>query len=148
MTERGINLNDRVTLHYRLTSGSEELVNTFGGAPETFQLGQGEIAPHLEYALKDLTVGTHTTLHLDPSQAFGERDEARVQTMPLTDLTTTEPIAINHMIQFQLPNDQTLHGVVLSMNETTATLDFNHPLAGCAVAFEVHILAIDDTHHD
>lgn len=148
MNERGITLNDRVTLHYRLASGSEELVNTFAGAPETFQLGRGEIAPLLEYALGGLTVGTHTTLHLEPSQAFGVHAAEHVQTMPLTDLMTTEPIAINHMIQFQLPNGQTLHGMVLALDETTATLDFNHPLAGCAVEFEVHILAIDNAHHD
>lgn len=137
-----IGLNDRVTLHYRLSCGDAELVNTFNGAPETFQFGRGEIDPRLEYALKGLTEGTHTTLHLTPAMAFGEHDPDRVQSYPRADLNDLA-IDEGHMIQFQLPNGQTLHGAVLALDATTATLDFNHPLAGRPVEFEVHILRIE-----
>ncbi len=141
-----VGLNDRVTLHYRLSCGDAELVNTFGDTPETFQFGRGEIDPRLEYALKGLTEGTHTTLHLTPAMAFGEHDPDRIQSYPrsdLNDLATDAIIDVGHMIQFQLPNGQTLHGMVLALDTTTATLDFNHPLAGRPVEFEVHILRIE-----
>ncbi len=141
-----IGLNDRVTLHYRLSCGDAELVNTFEGGPETFQLGCGEIDARLEYALKGMTEGTHTTLHLTPAMAFGEHDPDRVQAYPRDDLNDLAPgsaIGIGHMIQFQLPNGQTLHGAVLALDANTATLDFNHPLAGRPVEFEVHILGIE-----
>ena len=141
-----IGLNSRVTLHYRLSCGDAELVNTFDDAPETFQFGRGEIDPHLEYALKGLTEGTHTTLHLAPAMAFGEHDPDRVQSYPradLNDLASGSTIDRGHIIQFQLPNGQTLHGTVLALDTTTATLDFNHPLAGRPVEFEVHILSIE-----
>lgn len=149
MTEVG--LHDRITLHYRLSCGDAELVNTFGDAPETFQLGQGEMDPRLEYALKGMTTGTHTTLHLTPAMAFGEHDPDRVQAYPLADLNglaSDTEVEVGHMIQFQLPNGQTLHGAVLALDATTATLDFNHPLAGLAVEFEVHILSIEALRHD
>lgn len=143
MSDRTLQLNDRVTLHYRLSSGSEELVTTFGTKPETFQLGCGEMDPRLEYALKDLAVGAHVTLHLEPAQAFGEHDPGRVQTLPLADLAITDPVAVGHLVQFRLPNGESLHGEVLALDTDTATLDFNHPLAGHPVDFEVHILAIE-----
>ena len=146
-----IGLNDRVTLHYRLACGDAELVNTFNDAPETFQFGRGEIDPRLEYALKGLTTGTHTTLHLTPAMAFGEHDPDRVQAYPradLNDLAADSAIDIGHRIQFQLPNGQALHAAVLALDATTATLDFNHPLAGQAVEFEVHILSIEAPRHD
>lgn len=138
--------NDRITLHYRVTCGDTELVNTFGDAPETFQLGQGEMDPRLEYVLKGMTQGTHTTLHLTPAMAFGVRDPDRILAYPradLNDLASKAEIDIGHMIQFQLPNGQTLHGTVLALDATTATLDFNHPLAGQSIEFEVHILEIE-----
>lgn len=144
MTEIG--LHDKVTLHYRLACGDAELVNTFADQPETFELGRGQMEARLEYALKGMTEGTHTTLHLTPALAFGEHDPDRIQAFPraeLNDLASDAEIGIGHMIEFQLPNGQTLHGTVLALDATTASLDFNHPLAGRPVEFEVHILSIE-----
>jgi len=146
MSSPEIGLNDRVTLHYRLACGDAEIVNTFAEGPETFQFGRGEIDPRLEYALKGLRAGTHTTLHLAPGMAFGEHDPDRVQSYPradLNDLASESTLEVGHIIQFQLPNGQTLHGAVLALDTATATLDFNHPLAGRPIEFEVHILSIE-----
>jgi FKBP-type peptidyl-prolyl cis-trans isomerase SlpA len=138
-----IGLNDRITLHYRLSCGEAVLADTFGDAPETFQLGCGEMDPRLEYALKDLAVGDHSTLNLAPEQAFGAVDADKVQSLPLTDLGAfTEGLTVGQALRFSLPNGTQLEGEVIGLDATHARIDFNHPLAGRPVAFEVHILDI------
>lgn len=143
MTTRVVRMGDRVTLHYRLACGGEEVVGTFGEAPETFTLGSGEIDPRLEVCLLGLEAGAHTTFALGPGQAFGERDEALVQRLARDEFDPALTLEVGHTVDFSLPNGQTLHGTILSVDDTEVQMDFNHPLAGLPVEFEVHILAIE-----
>ncbi len=141
--QRGARLGDKITLHYRLTCGEAEVVNTFGEAPETFTLGSGEIEPRLEVCLLGLKRGAHVTFALDPAQAFGEREEALVQRLARAAFDPSLPLQVGHTVDFSLPNGQTLHGTILRLDETEVVVDFNHPLAGLPIAFEVQILAIE-----
>ena len=134
---------DRVTLHYRIASYGQEIANTFGDAPETFRLGDGDIEPRLEQALVGLAEGTRTTLELFPWQAFGERDETLVQTLPASDLPADFTAEVEQQIEFEMPNGETVTGTVLAVDPAGLTVDFNHPLAGLPIEFEVQILAID-----
>lgn len=143
MTARVIRMGDRVTLHYRLACGGQEVVSTFTEAPETFTLGSGEIDPRLEVLLLGLKAGEHTTLALAPGQAFGNRDEGLVQRMARREFTPTQDLQVGHTVDFSLPNGQTLHGTILDLSDTEVEIDFNHPLAGLPVEFEVLILAIE-----
>ncbi len=139
----GIRPGDRVTLHYRIASYGQEIANTFPEAPETFRLGDGEIDPRLEQALVGLVEGERQVFELMPWQAFGERDEAQVQTMPRSDFPADLALIPEHQIDFELPNGQSLTGTLLEAGPETVRIDFNHPLAGLPIEFEVHILAID-----
>lgn len=143
MTARVIRMGDRVTLHYRLVCGGQEVVSTFTEAPETFSLGSGEIDPRLEVLLLGLKAGEHTTLALAPGQAFGDRDEGLVQRMARREFTPTHDLQVGHSVDFSLPNGQTLHGTILGLTDTEVEIDFNHPLAGLPVEFEVQILTIE-----
>lgn len=143
MTARVIRMGDRVTLHYRLACGGHEVVNTFTDVPETFTLGSGEIDPRLEVLLLGLKTGEHITLALAPGQAFGERSEELVQRMARSEFTPTHELQVGHTVDFSLPNGQTLHGTILGLSDTEVEIDFNHPLAGLPVEFEVQILAIE-----
>jgi FKBP-type peptidyl-prolyl cis-trans isomerase SlpA len=136
-------LGDRLTLHYRLSCAGQEVASTFGADPETFVVGAGEIDPRLEVHLLGLPVGTHTTLTLGPGEAFGARDEALVHQLPRTDFDPALDLAVGHTVDFSLPNGQTLSGTILALNETHVLVDFNHPLAGLPVEFEVEVLAIN-----
>lgn len=141
---RTIQSGDRVTLHYRLACIGQEIADTFQGAPETFLIGTGELDAGLERALTGLAEGEHRTLHLTPWDAFGERDEGLVQTLPRRDFPAElEP---NLQVEFDLPNGHRWLGTVVALDDDTVTVDFNHPLAGLPVEFEVQILAIDHDH--
>ncbi|MGQ9685713.1 MAG: FKBP-type peptidyl-prolyl cis-trans isomerase [Thiobacillaceae bacterium] len=143
MTARVVRMGDRVTLHYRLECGGEEVVSTFSDAPETFTLGSGEIDPRLEVLLLGLKTDDHSTMALSPGEAFGDRDEGLVQRMARSDFDPALNLQPGHTVDFGLPNGQTLHGTILGLDDTHVVVDFNHPLAGLPVEFEVRILAIE-----
>ena len=133
---------DHVTLHYRLSSYGQVIADTFADAPETFQIGTGELDPRLEQALSGLAEGEHRTIELHAWEAFGERDEALVQDLPRSDFPAGLAPLPEHQVDFELPNGQLLTGTVLAVEPDTVRVDFNHPLAGLPIEFEVHILAI------
>lgn len=143
MSARAVRMGDRLTLHYRLSCAGQTVASTFGADPETFVVGAGEIDPRLEVHLLGLPVGTHTTLTLGPGEAFGVRDEALVHRLPRTDFDPTLDLAHGHTVDFCLPNGQTLSGTILALDETHVQVDFNHPLAGLPVEFEVEVLACE-----
>jgi len=136
-----------VTLHYRLECAGQEVVNTFDEGPETFTLGVGELEARLEALLLGLNVGDHLTFELGPGEAFGPRDPALIHTLPRGDfvanLAADMELVVNGGVDFTLPNGQTLTGTVLEIDADNVRVDFNHPLAGLPVFFEVKILAIE-----
>ncbi len=137
----GIQPGDRVTLHYRIASYGQEIANTLPATPETFTVGGGEIDARLEQLLIGLAEGAREVFALQPWQAFGERDEALVQTLPRQDFPAELPLG--HQVECGLPNGETWIGTIVEVGANTVKLDFNHPLAGLPVEFAVQILAID-----
>lgn len=149
-TADGLRLNDQVTLHYRIRCLEQEVASTHEAGPETFRLGQGEIDPRLELCLTGLHKGEHRLFQLAPWQAFGERHEELVQTLPRSDFPAGMELALDHLVDFELPNGETVQGRILALDADSVQLDFNHPLAGLPVEFEVEILDIAkrDSHAD
>lgn len=141
----GLRPGDQVSLHYRLTYGEEEVVNTFADQPETFTLGSGELEPRLENLLLGLETGQHLTFDLAPGEAFGPYDAARVHSLPRDDFPADMALDIGHGVQFDLPNGQSLMGSVQAFDAAWVKVDFNHPLAGLPLLFEVEIVAIATT---
>lgn len=146
-----LHLGDQATLHYRLSCQGETLVDTYSDGPETFTLGQGDIDPRLETLLLGLRAGDHRLFDLSPGEAFGPHDPAMIHTLPRSDfaanlganLGADMELAVNSSVDFILPNGQTLTGTVLEIEADAVRVDFNHPLAGLPVNFEVQILAIE-----
>ncbi len=143
MTARTARLGDRVTLHYRLTCAGQEIVDTYSEGPETFTLGSGEIDPRLEICITGLKAGERHIFELAPGHAFGQRDETLVQRLERAEFDTRLDLQPGLTADFALPNGQTLHGTILAVDETHVELDFNHPLAGLPVEFEVELLSIE-----
>ena len=139
----GLRIGDRATLHYRLECSGRIIVDTFDAAPETFTLGMGEIDPHLEALLLGIEAGVRRVFDLGPGEAFGLRDEELLQRMPVDDFESGRILVPNAGVQFELPNGQTLNGTIIEAGPETVLVDFNHPLAGLPVRFEVQILAIE-----
>ena len=140
-----------LTLHYRLAGpDGADIVNTFDDKPATLSLGTGELAPAIEAQLLGLEEGTHTTLTLAPGVAFGQRNPELLQRVKLALLRELgDPDAEYHVgdvVQFPTPDGQGSYaGVVREVSapeDDWALFDFNHPLAGQAVTFEVQLIGV------
>jgi FKBP-type peptidyl-prolyl cis-trans isomerase SlpA len=148
---RPLKIGDQVTLHYRLTCNGREIIDTFANEPETFRLGQGDIDPRLEILLLGLQAGEHRIYELDAGAAFGSHDSDLVHTLPRADFIAQLGDEIDLTpgldVEFTLPNGQTLNGILLDVDAERVKVDFNHPLAGRPVVFEVKIFSIPTDNH-
>lgn len=136
-----------LTLHYRLaTADGTDLVTTFGASPATLALGQGQLAPFLEQALLGMPEGSHQTFHLAPAQAFGERNPELVR--DVTRATLDENTApgteyrVGDLVDFAAPGGGRFAGILRELRDDAATFDFNHPLAGQSLQFEVKLISV------
>lgn len=147
--------NSFLTLHYRLALGAEnretgaDLINTFKDKPATLSLGTGALAPALEACLLGLPEGTHTTFELAAGLAFGEHQPELVQWVAhkllLTLQAPEEGYRLGDVVQFPTPDGNGHYaGTVRQINASNqaAQFDFNHPLAGQCVTFEVHVIGV------
>jgi len=137
-----------LTLHYRLAGpDGADLINTFADKPATLSLGTGELAPAMESRLLGLPEGTRATFQLAPGEAFGERNPdmlQRVKTALLRELGDPDAeYGLGDVVQFPTPDGQASYaGVVREVGSDWLLFDFNHPLAGQPVTFEVHLIGV------
>lgn len=132
-----------VTLHYRLALEDDtELLNTFGATPATLQLGSGELVPTLERCLTGVAVGERHVFLLEPEQAFGAHNPKLVERFARTDLPPGAELQEMALIEFTAPDGSAYAGLVRELTEESALVDFNHPLAGKAVRFEVEVVGV------
>jgi FKBP-type peptidyl-prolyl cis-trans isomerase SlpA len=138
-----------LTLHYRLSSlQGQDFVNTFEGQPATLSLGSGQLSPALEQRLLGLEEGSQQTFELPPGEAFGERQPDMVQWVArklLNELgDPKEQYVAGDVVQFPTPDGLGSYaGAVREVRADGAVLfDFNHPLAGQAVRFEVQLIGV------
>jgi len=137
-----------LTLHYRLAGpDGGELINTFDDKPATLSLGNGELAPAIEQRLIGLAEGTYTRFELAPGEAFGERNPELLQRVKLQLLRQLgdpdEQYGVGDVVQFPTPDGQGNYaGLVREVGEDWLLFDFNHPLAGQPVSFEVQVIGV------
>ncbi len=137
-----------LTLHYRLAGpDGATILDTFVDKPATLSLGSGQLAPAIEALLVGLHEGAEASFELPPGAAFGERNAALVQRVSLALLEAHgEPeaeYAVGEVVEFPTPDGEGRYaGVVRELGPGWVLFDFNHPLAGRAVRFDVKLLGV------
>lgn len=140
-----------LTLHYRLSGPAGDIINTFADKPATLTLGSGELSPALEQHLLGLAEGTRTVLELPAGEAYGPRNPDMVQWLArkvLDDMgDPDETYTVGDVVHFPTPDGQgrfagTVLGTRGAGTEQAVQFDFNHPLAGQPVQFEVQLLGV------
>jgi FKBP-type peptidyl-prolyl cis-trans isomerase SlpA len=137
-----------LTLHYRLRGpDGVEVVNTFDDKPATLSLGTGQLAPAVEARLLGLAEGEHQTFALAPGEAFGELNPQMLQRVARSLLrqlgAPDEDYEPGDVVQFPTPDGAgAFAGMVRELGDDWLLIDFNHPLAGQAVSFEVQLIGV------
>ncbi|WPO99336.1 peptidylprolyl isomerase [Pseudomonas sp. HR96] len=142
MTEARIAQNTEVTLHFALHLENGDTVDsTFDKAPATFKVGDGNLLPGFEAMLFGFKAGDRKTVVVPPENAFGQPNPQNVQVMPRSQFTGMD-LSEGLLVIFNDAANTELPGVVKAFDENQVTVDFNHPLAGKTLNFEVEIISV------
>ncbi len=144
-----------LTLHYRLAGPGGDIINTFNDKPATLSLGTGELSPAVEQHLLGLEEGARTTFQIAAGEAFGPRNPEMVQWVArklLDELgDPQQQYNVGEVVQFPTPDGLGSYaGSVRQVGREgdgqgkadAVLFDFNHPLAGRPVTFEVYLIGV------
>jgi FKBP-type peptidyl-prolyl cis-trans isomerase SlpA len=135
----------KITMHFALKLAEDQVVDsTFESEPATFELGDGNLLPGFEEYLLGLTTGDKKLFEVPPEKAFGQPNPQNLQEMKRKDFPLDMPIAPGLMVSFADAQGQELPGVIDKVEGDWVTVDFNHPLAGKTLIFEVQILEVSN----
>lgn len=134
---------DTLHLHYKgkLDDGTV-FDSSEGREPLSFELGSGQIIPGLDAGVTGMTVGETRTVRVEPADAYGEHDPARVQAVDRAAVPDHIPTEPGTPLQVQMQDGGAMNVVIAKATETELFLDANHPLAGQALTFDVELVAI------
>lgn len=134
----------RVTLHFALRLPDGEIIDSnFEREPATFTVGDGNLLQGFEKAIFGLQEGDCKTLTIKPEDGFGQRNPNNVQEIARNQFGADIELEEGLMLSFADAQKTELPGVVKRFNDDVVTIDFNHPLAGHDIFFEVSILKIE-----
>ena len=142
MTEQRIGPDKEVTLHFALKLANGDVVDsTFDKSPATFKVGDGNLLPGFEAALFGFKAGDKRSLQNKPENAFGQPNPQNVQVMPRSQFADME-LSEGLLVIFNDAANAELPGVVKAFDDSQVTIDFNHPLSGKTLSFDVEIIEV------
>jgi FKBP-type peptidyl-prolyl cis-trans isomerase 2 len=132
----------KVSLEYSLLLGEQETITTNAGhEPLVYEHGKHEIIPTLEQALEGLQVGDRKQITLKPEEAYGPVIQEAIVEVEAERLPQ-ESRTVGALVQLNMPDGNILDGQITAINHSKATVDFNHPLAGKTLHFDITVVAI------
>jgi peptidylprolyl isomerase len=112
--------------------------------PLEFVVGSGQLIKGFDSAIIGMKKGDKKTVNLNPDQAYGERDEKRMQKVPRSTLPKDPEPKEGMMLTIQTPQGQTFPAKIEKVETDLVTIDFNHPLAGKKLNFEIELVDIKE----
>ena len=133
----------RVAIEYSLSLEDGTVVETTddAGALE-FVIGDGTLIEALENVLLNMKTGERQCVSLDPREAFGFRDETNIHHLPRSEFSEDMPLEPGLIIGFSTPSGDEVPGMVLKVLDEEVAVDFNHPLSGHSITFDVEVKSV------
>ncbi|WP_116963354.1 FKBP-type peptidyl-prolyl cis-trans isomerase [Fastidiosibacter lacustris] len=135
-----------IKMHFkiRLKDGSiAEDTNTYD-RPYIFQMGKGVFSERVEKELCGLQIGANRKMMLMPEDAFGDKNPAMIYEVPKKRFPSDMELEEGLIVAFSQKDGTELPGVITLIQENDVTVDFNHPLSGQVILFDVDILDVSD----
>lgn len=130
-----------VHVHYTGTlSDGSQFDSSMGRAPLEFTVGEGSVIKGFDDAVRDLEVGQSKTVTIPAAEAYGERTDEAIQSFPIGAFPETP--RVGWVLELQTPEGQRVPATVVAVRENEADLDFNHPLAGQDLTFEIELIEV------
>ncbi len=127
-------------IEYTVKNSKDEVVDSNKGqAPLEFIAGKGQIIPGLEKEIEQMNVGDEKTVNVSSKEAYGEYNPEMVQEAPKNQFEGIE-LKKGMTLYGQTPDGQTIAVVVKDFDDNKVTIDYNHPLAGVDLTFDVKVV--------
>lgn len=134
---------DRVKVHYIGTyDDGSEFDSSTGGTPLEFTVGQSQVIPGFESAVTGMALDDKKQVRIKAVEAYGEYDEDQVATVERSMLPEDMELAVGMQLQAETEIGVPLVVTILAVDEDKITLDGNHPMAGKALNFALHVVEI------
>ena len=137
------NTGDTVQIHYSGKLNDGTVFDTSDGkSPLEFKIGENTVIPHLEQSVIGMTIGEKATVEISAENAYGRHQPDAIQTVERSMIPREVDLTVGSQLQAITPDDQTLLLTVAAVDDTTVTLDGNHPLAGQDLTFDIELVEI------
>jgi len=133
---------DTVRVHYRGTLADGTMFDESAGRdPLAFTVGLGQVIPGFEAAVVGLEPGESVNVTIEPQDAYGPHHAELRHAVTMDDFAT-EPF-VGGEINLVSPEGDEMPGRIVEIDGENVTLDFNHPLAGEVLVFEITLVEFD-----
>ncbi|MBV5307319.1 MAG: FKBP-type peptidyl-prolyl cis-trans isomerase [Desulfobulbaceae bacterium] len=139
--------NDRVSIKYtgKLENGTPFQIITESD-PLIITIGSHEVPPSLEQALVGMSIGEQKLVRLEPDEGYGIRRKDLLQTLNKESFGKKANLQIGTILSLSLEKDGQTHKIpatIVETNQNTIVVDYNHPLAGHNLFYDVTLIAIE-----
>ncbi|MCR9106115.1 MAG: FKBP-type peptidyl-prolyl cis-trans isomerase [Gammaproteobacteria bacterium] len=134
----------RVFLNFSISlEDGEEVDTNFGGEPVDFVVGDGSLLPDFEQLLFGMRAGERQLFTVPPESAFGQPNDDNVQQLPRRQFDDDMELEIGIVFSFADAAGGEVPGMIIAFDEEQVTVDFNHPLSGRTILFDVLVHRIE-----
>ncbi|WP_369602872.1 FKBP-type peptidyl-prolyl cis-trans isomerase [Hahella sp. SMD15-11] len=134
----------RVTLHFALRLENGEVVDsTFERKPAVFEFGDGNLPEGFESYVRGMRAGERKRVQVPPEKAFGMPNPNNVQTFSRSDFPADVALEKGLVMSFADARHGEVPGVISAVDGDEVVVDFNHPLAGRTLDFEIQVIAVE-----
>ena len=135
-----------ISVHYTGTLDNGEVFDTSQGRqPLEFEMGKGNLIQGFEDAVRGMQLNESKTITLSPSEAYGERDDSLLRSFDRSTLPKEVNPEVGQTVALQSNHGQKIPAQISQVDEKKVVVDMNHPLAGQALTFEIHLVAVNDS---
>jgi FKBP-type peptidyl-prolyl cis-trans isomerase SlyD len=131
-----------VSLEYVLTVDGQVVDQSEAGDPIQFIQGRGEIIAGLESALYGMAVGERKHVQVESDEAYGEHDPDAFGSVPLSAFPDNVPVEIGTELELEDDQGHLVPARITAIGSGEAQLDFNHPLAGKVLSFDIAVVDV------
>jgi FKBP-type peptidyl-prolyl cis-trans isomerase SlpA len=143
-TDVPVSEGTRVYLNFSISlEDGSEVDSNFGGEPVDFVIGDGSLLAGFERALFGMSAGQRQLFTVEPENAFGQPNDNNVQMLDRDQFDDDIDLEIGLVFSFADASGGELPGMVISFDDEEVTVDFNHPLSGRTIMFDVLIHRVE-----